>query len=157
MLESKIKLLSTFCHRLGLGQEATFSTHCWSTLRHLQQENESWEWDQWLSLKWRTNKWQFKAYQHVYCHCKSNKQCYRAACWLVPHKTQCNLSSWRQKTVQNICTEPEEAELLFSCYTTQLYSRGWVDPFPDPLLLRKSGSAGNWTRTSGSVARNYDH
>jgi hypothetical protein len=35
----------------------------------------------------------------------------------------------------------------------RLYSRGWVDPVPDPLLLRKSGSAGNRTRTSGSVAR----
>jgi hypothetical protein len=31
-----------------------------------------------------------------------------------------------------------------------------VDPVPDPLLLRKSGSAGNRTRTSGSVARNPD-
>jgi hypothetical protein len=30
-----------------------------------------------------------------------------------------------------------------------------VDPVPDPLL-RKSGSAGNRTRTSGSVARNPD-
>jgi hypothetical protein len=39
----------------------------------------------------------------------------------------------------------------------QLYSRGWVDPVPDPLLLRKSGSAGNRTRSSGSVARNSDH
>jgi hypothetical protein len=39
----------------------------------------------------------------------------------------------------------------------QLYSRGWVNPVPDPLLLRKSGSAGNWTRTTGSVARNSDH
>jgi hypothetical protein len=28
----------------------------------------------------------------------------------------------------------------------QLYSRGWVDPVPDPLLLRKAGSAGNRTR-----------
>jgi hypothetical protein len=28
----------------------------------------------------------------------------------------------------------------------QLSSRGWVDPIPDPLLLRKSGSAGNRTR-----------
>jgi hypothetical protein len=28
-----------------------------------------------------------------------------------------------------------------------------VDPVTDPLLLRKSGSAGNRTRTSGSVAR----
>jgi hypothetical protein len=27
----------------------------------------------------------------------------------------------------------------------QLYSRGWVDPVPDPLLLRKSGSAENRT------------
>jgi hypothetical protein len=32
-----------------------------------------------------------------------------------------------------------------------------VDPVPDPLLLRKSGSAGNRTRISGSVARNSDH
>jgi hypothetical protein len=31
-----------------------------------------------------------------------------------------------------------------------------VDPVPDPLLLRKSGSAGNRTRTSGLAARN-DH
>jgi hypothetical protein len=28
----------------------------------------------------------------------------------------------------------------------QLSSRGWVDPVPDPLLLRLSGSAGNRTR-----------
>jgi hypothetical protein len=39
----------------------------------------------------------------------------------------------------------------------QLYSRGWVDLVPDPLFLGKSGFAGNWTRTSGSVARNSDH
>jgi hypothetical protein len=39
----------------------------------------------------------------------------------------------------------------------QLYSRSWVDPVPDILLLRKSGSARNQTRTSGSVARNSDH
>jgi hypothetical protein len=32
-----------------------------------------------------------------------------------------------------------------------------VGPVPDPLLLRKSGSAGNRIRTSGSVARNTDH
>jgi hypothetical protein len=32
-----------------------------------------------------------------------------------------------------------------------------VDPVPDPLLLRKCGSAGNRTRTSGSVASNSDH
>jgi hypothetical protein len=38
-----------------------------------------------------------------------------------------------------------------SCYyffqvTLQLYSRGWVEPVPDPPLLRKSGSAGNRIR-----------
>jgi hypothetical protein len=32
-----------------------------------------------------------------------------------------------------------------------------VDPVPDPLLLRKSGGAGNRNRTSGSVARDSDH
>jgi hypothetical protein len=32
-----------------------------------------------------------------------------------------------------------------------------VDPVPDPLLLRKSGSAGNRTRASGSAARNSDY
>jgi hypothetical protein len=31
-----------------------------------------------------------------------------------------------------------------------------VDPVPDPLLLSKSSSAGNLTRTSGSVASNSD-
>jgi hypothetical protein len=31
-----------------------------------------------------------------------------------------------------------------------------VDPVPDPLLPRKSGSVGNRTRTSGSVVRNSD-
>jgi hypothetical protein len=32
-----------------------------------------------------------------------------------------------------------------------------VDPVPDPLRHRKSGSAGNRTRTFGSVGRNSDH
>jgi hypothetical protein len=32
-----------------------------------------------------------------------------------------------------------------------------VDPVPDPLLLRKSGSDGNRTRDSGSAARDCDH
>jgi hypothetical protein len=40
--------------------------------------------------------------------------------------------------------------------TPQLYSRGWVDPVPDSLLLRKSGRAGNRTGISGSLARNSD-
>jgi hypothetical protein len=32
-----------------------------------------------------------------------------------------------------------------------------VDHVPDPLLLRKSGSARNRSGISGSVARNSDH
>jgi hypothetical protein len=32
-----------------------------------------------------------------------------------------------------------------------------VDPVPDPLLLRKSGGAGNQPGTSRAVARNSDH
>jgi hypothetical protein len=39
----------------------------------------------------------------------------------------------------------------------ELYSRVSVAPVPDPLRLRKSGSARNQTQTSGSVARNSDH
>jgi hypothetical protein len=39
----------------------------------------------------------------------------------------------------------------------QLYSRGSVDPVPDPLLLKKCGRSGNRTRTSGSVAKSSDH
>jgi hypothetical protein len=46
---------------------------------------------------------------------------------------------------------------LFFQEATQLYSRGSVDPVPDPLLLRKYGSAGNRTRTSESVGRNTDY
>jgi hypothetical protein len=51
----------------------------------------------------------------------------------------------------------DRSHYFFSQVTLQLYSRGRVDPIPDPLLLRKSGSAGNRTRTFGSVARNSEH
>jgi hypothetical protein len=51
----------------------------------------------------------------------------------------------------------DRSRYVFFQVAAQLYSRGWVDPVPDPLLLRKSGSSGNRTQTSGYVARNYDH
>jgi hypothetical protein len=47
--------------------------------------------------------------------------------------------------------------LFLSSSSSVVYSRGWVDPVPDPLLLRKSDRTGNRTRTSGSVTRNSDH
>jgi hypothetical protein len=51
----------------------------------------------------------------------------------------------------------DRSRYFFFQVAPQLYSRGSVNPVPDPLLLRKSGSAKNRTRASGSVARNSDH
>jgi hypothetical protein len=51
----------------------------------------------------------------------------------------------------------DRSRYFFFQVAPQLYSRGWVDPVPDPLLLRKCGSGGNRTLASGSVARNSDH
>jgi hypothetical protein len=51
----------------------------------------------------------------------------------------------------------DRSRYYFFQVAPQLYSPGWVDPVTDPLLLRKSGSAGNRTRTSGSVASNSDN
>jgi hypothetical protein len=50
----------------------------------------------------------------------------------------------------------DQSHYFFFQVAPQLYSWGWVDPVPDPLL-RKSGKAGDRTRTSGYVARNSDH
>jgi hypothetical protein len=46
----------------------------------------------------------------------------------------------------------DRSRYYFFQIAPHLYSRGWVDPVLDPLLLRKSGSAENRTRTFGSVA-----
>jgi hypothetical protein len=62
--------------------------------------------------------------------------------WLIPTTVLCFLDRIRY---------------FFFQVAPQLYLRGWVDPVPDPLLLRKTGSIGNRTRTSGSAARNSDH
>jgi hypothetical protein len=51
----------------------------------------------------------------------------------------------------------DRSRYYFFQVAPQLYSRGWVDPVPDPLPLRKPASARNRTRSSGSVARNSDH
>jgi hypothetical protein len=47
----------------------------------------------------------------------------------------------------------DRSRYFFFQVAPQLFSRGWVDPVPDTLLLRTSGSAGSGTRTSGYVAR----
>jgi hypothetical protein len=54
-------------------------------------------------------------------------------------------------SAQRIPTAVNLGFLDRSCYLSiqvvpQLFSRAWVDPVPDPLLLRKCGSPGNRTR-----------
>jgi hypothetical protein len=41
----------------------------------------------------------------------------------------------------------DRSRYFFFQVAPQLYSRGRVDPVPDPLLLRKFGSTGNRTQT----------
>jgi hypothetical protein len=65
--------------------------------------------------------------------------------------------SQRDGSLTVIISLSRPESLFFFQAALLLYSRGWVDPVPDPLLHRKPGSAGNGTRTSGSVARNSDH
>jgi hypothetical protein len=40
----------------------------------------------------------------------------------------------------------DRSRYIFFQVAPQLFSRGWVDPVPNPLLFRKSGSAENETR-----------
>jgi hypothetical protein len=40
----------------------------------------------------------------------------------------------------------DRSRYFFFQAAPQLYSWGWVDPVPDPPLLRKSGRAGNRTQ-----------
>jgi hypothetical protein len=40
----------------------------------------------------------------------------------------------------------DRSRYFFLQVAPQFSSRGWVDPIPDPLLLRKSGRSGNRTR-----------
>jgi hypothetical protein len=54
--------------------------------------------------------------------------------WRIPYGCNLGFLDW--------------SRYFFFAVAPQLYSRGWADPVPDPLLLRKSRSAGNWTRTS---------
>jgi hypothetical protein len=50
----------------------------------------------------------------------------------------------------------DRSRYFFFQVAPQLYSRGQVDPAPDPLLFWKPGYAGDRTRTSGSVGSNSD-
>jgi hypothetical protein len=57
------------------------------------------------------------------------------------------VASWAQRIPTAVNLGFIDRSRYFSIQVApQLSSRGWVDPVPDPLLLRKSGSAGNRTR-----------
>jgi hypothetical protein len=68
--------------------------------------------------------------------------------WRIPW------SAWRIPRPYSRFSRQEP--LLFYQVAPQLYSRGWMDPVPDPLLFFPD-SAGNRTRASESVAKNSDH
>jgi hypothetical protein len=84
-----------------------------------------------------------------------NAACRRSDCQLVRIEGATWLA-WRIPPVVFSRFSRQEP-LLFYQVAPQLYSQGWVDPVPDPLLFFFSGSAVNWTRASGSVAKNSDH
>jgi hypothetical protein len=69
---------------------------------------------------------------------------------------ECHMVRMTDHYGRNLCFLDRSLYFFFQV-APQLYSRGWVDPVADPLLLRKSGNAGNRTQTSGSVARDSDH
>jgi hypothetical protein len=54
----------------------------------------------------------------------------------------CRVSAQRIPTVVNL-DFLDRSRYFFFKVAPQLSSRGWVDPVPDPLILRKSGSPGN--------------
>jgi imidazoleglycerol phosphate dehydratase HisB len=51
----------------------------------------------------------------------------------------------------------DQSRYFFFQVAPQLYSRGGVDPRPDPQHIRNTNNAGNRTPTSRSLARNFDH
>jgi hypothetical protein len=57
----------------------------------------------------------------------------------------CSVVSATDPHGRSLCFIDRSRYCLFQV-APHLYSRGWVDPVPDPLLLRKSGSAANRTR-----------
>jgi hypothetical protein len=92
---------------------------------------------------------------------RATAACRRSDCQIVRIEGA-TWSAWRIPPAVFFRFSTQEP-LLFFQVAPQLYSRGWVDPVPDPLMffffffLIKYLSAGNRTRASGSVAKNSDH
>jgi hypothetical protein len=60
------------------------------------------------------------------------------------------------RSLRPYCRFSGPEPLLFLSSSSSVVLTRLSAPLPDPLLLRKSGSAGNRIRTSGSVARNSE-
>jgi hypothetical protein len=85
---------------------------------------------------------------------RATAACQRSDCQLLLKKRV--QRGQRDGSLRRILGFLDRSRYFFFQVSPQLYSRGWVDPVPDPLFSF-SGSAGNRTRASGSVAKNSDH
>jgi hypothetical protein len=137
----------------GLVRELVRKDSCWATVCKQVQESE------WVS-EWQTNKQTNRTNSVAWVR---RRELYRLSDRRLSEKLVPSLADRGCRVVS--ATNPPtvvnfgilDRSPYFFEIAPQLSSRGWVDPVPDPALLRKSGSAGNQTRTSGSVARNSDH
>jgi hypothetical protein len=83
--------------------------------------------------------------------------------WVITTKWHCaSLGQWSfmfnvSARVLFFSFSIRRLRFLEQCSATGVPSRGWVNPSPDPLLLRKSVAPGIEPGTSGSVTRNSDH
>jgi hypothetical protein len=87
------------------------------------------------------------------CAYRATAACRRSDCQLFAD-IGCHVQ--RDWSVRSYSWFSIQEPLLFYQVAPQLYSRGWVDPVPDPLPFFLD-SARNRNRASGSVAENSDH
>jgi hypothetical protein len=86
---------------------------------------------------------------------RATASCRRSQCQLL-RLDECRMVSAANPYGCNLGSL-DGSRYFFFQVAPQLYSQGWVDPVPDPLVLRKSSSAGNRTRAFWFVTRNSDH
>jgi hypothetical protein len=79
--------------------------------------------------------------------------CRRSDCQICGYRVP---SGQRDGSLRPYSRFSRQEPLLFYQVAPQLYSRGCVDPFQTHYFFL-SGSGGNRTRASGSVAKNSDH
>jgi hypothetical protein len=75
---------------------------------------------------------------------RATAACRRSQCQLL----RIEVVAWSAQRIPTAVNPSfqDRSRYYFIQVAPQLSSRGWVDPVPDPLLLIKSGGAGNRTR-----------